>query len=433
MWDSLNKTGLTTCGRTVRLAVTATALVMAVQACGTGSASGRPAVEDSTQPGRAATAASSRFFGAHAPLLATDFPKVKPGAVNLTLNGVYWGDIETASGVFDFTHLDTLVKQAHAHGAQPLLVLGQTPAFHSTSPGSPQVWATVPTLDAWKAYVHKVVDRYRTRLDYEIWPEANITSNWAGTPHQLATLVSAAARIIHQAAPHAVVVSPAMVLRLPYERHWMEKFFAQKVGGTGIGHVFDAIGLDPYPMVDGTPEDSAALIGKARHILARHKVTAPVWNVEINYGVVGGNNPIPHHSGPTKQASYVVRTYMLNAGARVKRVYWFDWGRLSVVDIQMTTTDGVTPTAAGRAYKQVKTWLTGRKVKACKRDRHTHVYTCTLTDRGRTSWVYWVPKGRTSVPAPVGARHVQSMTGDVSSTHHGKRIRVTSAPVWVYH
>jgi polysaccharide biosynthesis protein PslG len=418
--------------RTLRLAVTVAALAVALTACGSPTAAGDTSADGATTNSRAVST-TSRFFGVHAPLLATAFPKSKPGAVNLTLNGVYWRDIETASGVFDFGQLDTLVKQAHQHGAQPLLVLGQTPAFHSTSPDSPQVWATVPTKDAWKAYVHKVVDRYGTRLDYEIWPEANITSNWSGTPHQLATLVSAAARIIHQAAPHAVVVSPAMVLRLRYERRWMDKFFAQKVGGIRIGHVIDAVGIDAYPAQSGTPEDSLTLITKARQILAGNKVSAPVWDVEINYGVVGGNNPITHHSGATKQASYVVRTYMLNAGARIKRVYWFDWGRLDVADIQMTAIDGVTPTAAGRAYQQVKKWLTGRKVKACKRDRRTHVYTCTLTDHGQASWVYWVPKGRTSVPAPVGARHVQSMTGDVSSTHHGKRIRVTSAPVWVYH
>jgi polysaccharide biosynthesis protein PslG len=432
MWDSVNKTGLTKCGRTVRLAVTAIALVMAVQACGTGSASGRPAVEDSTQPGRAATAASSRFFAAHAPLLATDFPKVKPGAVNLTLNGVYWGDIETASGVFDFTHLDTLVKQAHAHGAQPLLVLGQTPAFHSTSPGSPQVWATVPTLDAWKAYVHKVVDRYRTRLDYEIWPEANITSNWAGTPHQLATLVSAAARIIHQAAPHAIVVSPAMVLRLPYERHWMEKFFAQKVGGTGIGHVFDAIGLDPYPMVDGTPEDSAALIGKARRILAKHKVTAPVWNVEINYGVVGGGQTIRHHSSGTRQASYVVRTYVLNAAAGVRRVYWLGWGTFKTLDVALAASNG-TPTKAGRALKVVASWLNGQKAGACAHNKKQHLYACKQVKSGRASWVYWTTKGKTVVRAPKGSRHVATMTGAVSKTRAHKKLTITSAPIRVYH
>jgi polysaccharide biosynthesis protein PslG len=428
----MNNNRLTMRGRAVRLGVTATALALAVQACASGTASGRSATEE-TASNKSGSSTSSKLFAVHAPLLATAFPKAKVGAVNLTLNGVYWPNLETAPSVYDFSHLDTLVTQAHRHGAQPLLVLGQTPAYHSTDPTSTLVGATMPSMDAWKAYVQHVVGRYGTRLDYEIWPEANITSNWAGSQHQLATLVSAAAKIIHKAAPRATVVAPAMVLRLAYERRWMNKFFAQKVGGKRIGNVVDAVGIDAYPVKSGTPEDSLALITKARHILSAQKVSAPLWNVEINYGVVGGNNPISHHSGATKQASYVVRTYVLNAAARVQRVYWFDWGRLDVADIQMTGADGVTPTAAGRAFSQVRKWLTGQKVKGCQKNRHSHLYTCTLSRSGHTSWIYWVPKGRTSVPAPAGARHLQSMTGDVSKTHHGQRLKVTSAPIWVYH
>ncbi len=432
----MNHNGPTTCRRTLRLGVAAmaAALVLAVQACGPATAHGPAA--DSVQAGAApakAAATTSRFFGMHAPQLATAFPRARVGAVNLTTNGVYWPDLETSPGVWDFSHLDALVSRAHRNGAQPLLVLGQTPAFYSASPSSPQVWATVPDLAAWKSYVQKVVDRYGTRIDYEIWPEANIVSNWAGTPHELAVRVAAAARIIHQTARHATVVSPAMVLRLSYERHWMDQFFAQKVGGTRIGASFDAIGLDPYPKATGSPEDSMTLIGKARRILASHKVTAPLWNVEINYGVVGGNQPITGHSPDRKQASYVVRTYVLNAAARIQRVYWLGWDRFSSLDIQMVQSDGVTPSAAGRAYSRVQKWLTGQKAKGCQQARHSHVYTCTQVRNGRTSWIYWVPSGRTSVPAPAGARHVQSMTGVVSGTHRGKRIKVTSSPVWVYH
>ncbi len=436
MRGTVNDNGPTMRRRALRLGVTgvATALTLAVQACGTATAHG-PAADEGQRAVTTAKAATttSRFFGMHAPQLATAFPKVKVGALNLTTNGVYWPNLETAPGTWDFTHLDAVVSRARKNGAQPLLVLGQTPSFYSQSPSSPQVWATVPDLAPWKAYVQTVVDRYGTKLDYEIWPEANIVSNWAGTQSQLATRVAAAAKIIHARAPRATVVSPAMVLRMAYQRQWMDKFFAQTVGGTLIGKSFDAIGLDAYPLERGAPEDSITLIGKARRLLASHKVTAPLWNVEINYGVVSGGNSTAHHSSATKQASYVMRTYVLNAAAKIKRVYWLLWGRYPTLDIQMVGTDGVTPSAAGRAYARVEKWLTGEKVQGCHQARHSHVYTCTMTRHGRTSWIYWVPSGRTSVPAPAGARHVQSMTGVVSNTHHGKAIRVTSAPVLVYH
>ncbi|MGA8247875.1 MAG: hypothetical protein WB797_13310 [Nocardioides sp.] len=410
-------------------------MALAVQACGSATAHGHSAVRGNATSGSRAAGSkiSARFFGLHAPLLATAFPKAKAGAVDLTLNGVYWPDLETSSGVFDFSHLDTLVDQAHAHHAQPLLVLGQTPVFHSTSPGSPQVGATVPDLAAWKTYVGQLVDRYGTRIDYEIWPEADIASNWSGTPRQLAELVIAAAKVIHHAAPRATVVSPAMVLRLPYEQHFMKRLFAQKVGGKRIGHYVDAVGIDAYPLQAGTPEDSLSLIRQAQHILAKREVSAPVWNVEMNYGVVGGNNPIPHHSGAAKQASYVVRNFVLDAAAGIERVYWFDWGRLDVVDIEMVRPDGVTPTAAGRAYSLVEKWLAGQRVKACQQSRKSHVYACTTSRGGHTSWIYWVPKGRRTVRAPKGARHVQSVNGRVTRTHHHQKIKLTSSPVRVYH
>jgi hypothetical protein len=224
-----------------------------------------------------------------------------------------------------------------------------------------------------------------------------------------------------------------MVLRLRYQQRWMNSFFAQKVGGKRVGQYVDSVGIDAYPLQKGTPEDSIALVTEARHILASHHVAAPLWNVEINYGVAGGGKPIAHHSSGTKQASYVVRTYVLNAAARVKRVYWLGWARYPTMDVQMVGADGVTPTAAGKAFSRVRTWLTGQKVAGCSRDRHSHVYTCTLVRAGRASWVYWVPSGSKVVRAPAGARHVQSMSGAVRPTHHGKRIQVTSAPVWVYH
>jgi hypothetical protein len=277
------------------------------------------------------------------------------------------------------------------------------------------------------------VGRYGASLDYQVWPEPDIIGNWTGTPKQLAQLTVAAAKLIHAKAASAVLVSPAMVLRMRYQRKFMDAFYGVKVGGKPVGHFVDAVGLDPYPLEKGTPEDSLTLINVARSILRRHHVSAPVWNVEINYGVAGGGKPIAHHSSGTKQASYVVRTYVLNAAARVKRVYWLGWARYPTMDVQMVGADGVTPTAAGKAFSRVRTWLTRQNVAGCSRDRHSHVYTCTLVRAGRASWVYWVPSGSKVVRAPAGARHVQSMSGAVRPTHHGKRIQVTSAPVWVYH
>jgi hypothetical protein len=395
--------------------VVALALALIVQACGSASASGT---------------IKTRFFGVHVPDLATAFPSsldATVGAVDLTTNGVYWPDLETSDGVWDWTRLDSLVDQSHAHGAQPLLVLGQTPSW--AAGGSA---AAVPPMTAWKDYVRQAVRQYGTRVDYEIWPEPNIVSNWKGTPKQLAARVIAAAKIVHATAPKAVVVSPAMVLRMRYQRTFMDKFFGAKVHGRRVGRFLDAVGVDPYPQESGTPEDSMTLLGKARSILRAHHVDAPLWNVEINYGVAGDGQPISDHSSGTRQASYVVRTYVLNAAANVKRVYWLGWGTYDTLDVALATSAG-SPTKAGTAYQVVASWLLQQKSRGCVNDEKEHLYSCRLLRDGRTSWVFWTTKGKTVVRAPKGSRHVASMTGDVAGTHAGKRLTVNGAPILVYH
>ena len=273
--------------------------------------------------------------------------------------------------------------------------------------------------------------RYGARLEYQIWPEPNVPNNFAGTPQQMADLFVAAAKIIHRIAPGATVVAPAMVLRLRYQRNYMKEFFAARVNGVRVGRYADAVSVDPYPLQDGTPEDSLALIAKAQGILADAGVSAPLWNLEINYFVpVGGVTPA---APPTEriQVSYVVRTFVLNAAANVKRVYWLGWLRYFNLGISMIDENGGT-TAAGLAFTRVRSWLIGQRARGCTYDTRTGIYACRFVRNSHSSWVYWVQSGSARLRAPAGVRHVQTMYGDVSGTRQGKRIRVTNAPVRVY-
>jgi hypothetical protein len=415
----------------------ATALALVVQIGGAvagGAASAHGRGESRALTPTRGTSVTPEFFGMHAPLLATDFPDAPAGAVNLTTNRVYWPSLETSPGVFDLSRLDAIVTQAHDHGATPLLVLGQTPSFHSTSPGLPpaQVLASVPDMTAWTAYVRRVATEYGNTIDYQIWPEPNVRNNFSGTPQQMADLVVAASRIIRNVAPGATVVAPAMVLRLKAERVFMSAFFASRVNGVPVGDYVDAVGVDPYPLQDGTPEDALALIAKAQAILAADHVTAPLWNLEINYFVPVGGVTSAAPPSDRLSSSYVIRTYVLNAAAGVKRVYWLGWLRYFNLGISMVGQDGRTPTAAGLAFSRVHTWLIGQRARGCTYDDASGLYSCTFVRDGRTRWVYWVATGSARVRAPAGVRRVQSMYGTVLPTRQGQVIRVTNQPVLAY-
>lgn len=380
------------------------------------------------------TPVTKAFFGMHSANLAHSFPATVPlGSVGLMTDGVYWPDLEPSAGHFDFTRLHSIVDQAESHFARPLLILGQTPSFHA-APGTTYTGlVSVPDMDAWKAYVRAVVSEFGSRLDYQIWPEPNVKSNWVGTPQQMADLVAAAARIVHRNAPGALVVAPGMVLRLQYERIFMKTFFALQVDGVPVGQMIDAVGVDPYPKEDGGPEESLALIHQAQRILHLDKVDVPMWTLEVNYGAHVGSVGTAEHASWSQQASWVARTYLLSAGAGLTRVFWLGWGRYQNLDIQMVDTDLVTPTPAAQGYSLVASWLTGQHARGCFYAADRDLYSCTFVRDGRTSWAYWTASGRTHVAAPRGARRVQAITGARYATQPGERLPVTTVPLWVTH
>ncbi|HEX6937745.1 MAG TPA: hypothetical protein VF227_14590, partial [Actinomycetes bacterium] len=86
------------------------------------------------QPVAAAARVPAPFFGMH-DLNPATWPNTQVGAIRLWDSGVTWREIETQPGVFDFSRLDSQIDTARANGAHVLVVLGQTPRFHSTRPG----------------------------------------------------------------------------------------------------------------------------------------------------------------------------------------------------------------------------------------------------------------------------------------------------------
>ena len=318
------------------------------------------------------------------------FPSAPIAAVNLTTSQVYWNQVETAPGVYDFARLDSIVSTSEQRGAQPVLVLGFTPAFHAAQPESATARATMPDLEAWRAWVTAVVERYGSRIDYQIWPEPNIVGNWTGTPAQMALLTAVAGEIVHDRAPEALVVGPATTLRLPPQQRWMDEFWSTRVGGAPVADRVDAVALDPFPLEEGTPEDGLALVCRAGEILAARGVDLPVWTNEINYGVPsGGGATDVEHYADDRQAAVVARTYVLHAAMGIDRVYWLGWFSSPGMAVEMERDGAVTP--AGRAYSVVHDWLAGGPRPVCRIDRGVH--TCLVDRRDGPLWIHWRVRG----------------------------------------
>jgi hypothetical protein len=345
---------------------------------------------------------------------------------------VSWRDLETSPGVFNFGPLDYLVATARAHGAKPMLVLGQTPRFHSSHPSWSGAYgkgaATMPNLGSWKRYVATVGARYGSTVDYQVWNEPNVVGYWRGTPAQMAKLTRITNGVLHRWAPKATVVAPSFPVRLAAQRSWISRYYARKTGGHKVASYVDVVSLNLYPPKVGTPETSMTLLREMRRILAARGVHKPIWNTEINYGLIG-NGANARNISNRRQAANVTRTFVLNAANGVRRVYWYAWDLQGLGNTDLTKRNDATLTKAGVAYRVVSSWLVGTRVQACSVSAGT--YTCIARYSNGVKRIYWNPSGKTTVRAIGSATYTEGMLGSRRKLHGGERLSVGYAPILV--
>jgi hypothetical protein len=406
-------------------------------------------------PAQAAPAASGvtvskYFFGIH-DSKPESWPKTKVGSIRLWDAKVAWNQIETSPGVYDWTRLDQLVGTARAHHAEISLVLGQTPSFWVADPSTQRPTCaaapsdpfcarngpgatSMPNTDAWSAYVRAVALRYQGRIQsLQVWNEANVPGFWAGSPAQMAVLTVLAKRAV--AGTGMKLVSPGFVGRS--NTTFISRFFASNPAGP-VKNYIDKVALSLYPPAAGTPESSTETatspLKVVKKILAKYKVNKPIWNTEINYGLAaGGTGARPKAISSQRQAAYVVRTYLLDANARIERVFWYSWDLQSIGNTLMTN-GSQTPTAAGKAFGLTQSWMVGSRLTSCathKRGALKGVYICTLKYKGGVKRVYWNPTKRVRVTMPSTATYRITLAGKKLKLKHSARLTVDYRPVLV--
>ncbi len=391
------------------------------------------------------------LFGVHDATLLSH-STIHDGAIRLWDVGVQWRDIEKSRGVYDFTRLDQIVTSAQAAHEDVTMVLAMTPSFYASTPTDPP-----GSMRHFQDYVSAVMHRYRSFhgqrgiSSYQVWNEANIGTFWTGTMLQMAKLSKIVHAVGNRVDPKATIVSPPMVTRLAYQLDWLKKFYGMKLNGTPVWKFYDALGFSLYPLPTyqghpAGPEDSMRLLREVKSRLRKDHVpaTTPIWNTEVNYGLQTGSLGGTHAAviSNAKQASYIARTYLLNAAAGVKRVYWYryDMGILgsggtigNTLLSQPNDPSVVTP--AGRAFALVQKWmhgtLEGSGTRApCAKDGHG-TYTCVVKDSSGTRRIYWNPNHRATVRLAASARHAQGILGAISKVKGGSKLAVDAKPVMV--
>ncbi len=406
-------------------------------------------------PTPVAGALTTTFFGLHdADPVGASWPKAPVGSLRIWDAGVVWNQVERTPGTYDFSRLDAIVAAATAHHAAPLIVLGQTPVFHSSRPRRVGAYgkgaSAMPDLRSWSAYVRAVVSRYAGQASaqrvpgvaFQVWNEANVEGYWSGTQAQMAALTAAAHRVVTTVARGSTLLEPAMATRTLGQRAWLRKFYAQRVAGVPVADLADVVSLQLYPEVGQGPERSAALLTEARRILRLQGVAPdkPVWDTEINYGLQGGAPAPP--AAPDQQQANVALTYLLDAGAGVARVFWYAWDLHTIADTDLVRADNVTPTPAGAAFSTVQRWLVGSKVTGCSAvaagagagtgTGAAGTWTCSLVTSQGPATVFWNGRRTTSVSTVFDAGSAEVLGQPATALPlGGSTVEVGALPVLV--
>ena len=150
----------------------------------------------------------------------------------------------------------------------------------------------MPNKAAWVRYVQETARRNLSHwghvAQFQVWNEANGVQYSSGKVKQMATLTAWTDAALRAVDPSARLVAPALVSRLSSQQSWIKAFYAQRVAEKNVSAYVQALSFQLYPTASGSPEASMALLASICKVLAKNRIVKPIWNTEVNYGLVGG-------------------------------------------------------------------------------------------------------------------------------------------------
>jgi|HubBroStandDraft_1064217.scaffolds.fasta_scaffold74335_2 hypothetical protein len=315
------------------------------------------------------------------------WPTAQFGTVRLWDTNTAWGEISSASGVYDWSVLDHWLATAQSHGVNDLMyTFGKTPGWASSKPDDTSCaafWAPGAcdppndlnpdgsgTDQHWKDFVTAIATHAAGKIKYwEGWNEPENPTEWAGTVPQMVRMAKDARAIILSIDPSAVLLTP------PSQDTW----FQQYVAAGGVQQA-DVVTLHGYFGVQcGEFPDPARITGRVNSMQATLAAAGingkPLWDTEASWGDEQTNC----FTDQGQRAAFLAQFYLLHLSANVSRFYWYQWN-----NDEWGTLWNPAPAPNGTvlepaiAYQQVYGWLVGSTLSApCV--SNGSVWTCTFT------------------------------------------------------
>lgn len=301
-------------------------------------------------------------------------------ALRLWDDGVKWGQINTAKGVYDWAALDSWISRAQAQHMDVLYTFGDTPRFTVSIPrnspcNSPTSYSCSAPSDVnqdgtgsdanFSAFVTALVNRYKGQIAYyELWNEADCTCYFAGSQAQLVRMGKDAAAIIRSKDAAAKILSPSA--HGGTMATWFQGYIA--AGGAANFDIVD-VHMRGAGSSNEQPEAFLTVYNDVMAQLQKNNLTRlPLWDGEHG-------NKIGGLSDPDELAGYVARGIALRAGVGLQRQYIYTWDRGTPVGLQGNE--------SGTAWDVVSGWLIGHSISPCVPSGN--IYTCNV-DNGQIVW-----------------------------------------------
>lgn len=457
-----------------------------------------PASGGSTTAAGANTTINDRYFGMHLagvsdPWPSSLIPNFQIGSQRLWDSAVAWSQINTASGVYDFSNLDTWLADDQSHGVDTLYTLARTPTWASSVPNDSSCSDSSngpgqcdPPLDLnsdgsgaddiWIAWVSALAAHSQANKNagltgisyYEIWNEWNVTTSWNPTYASVAQLVRMEqdARCVVEGPPSGKQCNPnsvfpsgtaldptaKIVTPSPVSAHTqlasiqtnLSVYFQTSVNGYPGGAFADVIGFHGYVGTTTTPgttsvpcpvaEDVNTVLTDMNTTLTAYPASASgkaLFNTEGGWSKADDEG----FTDEDEQAAFLPRYLLLQQSADISRVYWYKWDSNLLGSLYNTTTDNATKAAT--AYGETVAWTNGATVsKACTASGT--VWTCGYSRPSYSGLAVWdASQDCTATACPTTTFNVPSggyieyrdVAGNVNSLNGAGSVQIGAKPI----
>jgi len=329
---------------------------------------------------------------------------------------ISWSLLEPSPEGFNWTELDSIISQAASQGVTSFVfTMGSVPSWASSNPtgscgSSPAGQCYPPSLPAMDSFLTNFVQRECGLVTYyEAWNEPNLGDYWQGTNAQLLTVAQHFNAIVKEPAncgcsdgvcspgggknPNRVLTPSVNSICLDSGRQWLTDWLAL-VDSSGLRS--DVVSFHGY---DCQPENIGQNITWLRSLADAHGLgNAEIWDTEASWGKEQG-------SAEELEASWLMRSYVVQAASGVARFYWYaygscSWGSLYGPSCGSSPDNRQGMREAGIAYGTVSKWLRGATIETCTSDEQ-QTWSCILTrPNGYAGVIIWNPNSSIQVPVP---------------------------------